>query len=121
MIRDNAIRDNIANALGALGELIDKELDEFEAKAEERNAKLADELEECGEDLEKAIKEAGEYRDEVGDAVAFWAKVEAEQIGWLEIGGINKALAFEKLKERWEGLTAYQLQCIEDIVEGNFI
>lgn len=117
------IQTDIQNAVSALQNL-DKGMtlaaDVLRAELEER---LISDKEKHERDLELKDEALKEYKEEVADAVRFWNKVDAEEIGWLKTDSPGKRIVFEKLADRWDYLTNAELEDLEGFLSGklNFI
>jgi hypothetical protein len=68
-------------------------------------------------ELEETIEEMQEKNAE---REAFWQKIDAEVIGFLELDSIQKSSVFEKLSDAWEFIDPSKLDAIEAVLEDKY-
>lgn len=134
----NRLTSNAIEASGQLGELTRLCIKKEDAHAEEIQAlKLAhgEQLqandEENAQALERLIGEYEKQLERLRDRIeeveeagaegrALEASIEAGNKGVLATDTLAQKMTFDKLAERWEGLTASDLEALEKVLEGNY-
>ena len=128
----DAVRASMATLDGAIAEALNELTAQHEAKLtaleegykarlEAQREKYEKEIADYEKALEVEEEAYNDFKEKADRALDLQGDVDAERVGLLPIQSLPLRMLYDKLAERWEGLTASELEMIEEVIDGKVV